>query len=203
MKLLTSVFALMICGSVFAQEQVYLESKKVVVNDSQAILVRTNKTPKRVKVVFNQVPMSESVCQAYDTRYVVQTNGSYCGYSRDVVYGRETYCTARNRRGNCTNYASRRTTRYVSYPRSCPVPETYCSQYGTNTSYTDDGVVLKFKNLPALGDSEQDSFLVSAKQKNYDGTNVVYQVKALETVQPYEVKDIGFLGIDKFSIRVK
>jgi hypothetical protein len=203
MKLMTSLFALLVCTSVFAQEKVLLESKEVSVNDTQAILVRTNKTPNKVKVTF-KVAMSETVCEQYDTRYVVRTSGSYCGYATTYRIINERVCTRRNPGNNaCVRYENR--TRRVAYTtaRACPVPETYCSRYGSATSYDSDKVVFKFKNLPALADSEQDTFAVSAKQKRYGGSNVVYDVKALETVQPYEIKDRGFLGSDRFVIKVK
>ncbi len=202
MKLLTSVFALLMCASVFAQEKVLLESKEVSVNGSEAILVRTNKTPKKVKVTF-KVPMSESVCEQYDTRYVVRTSGSYCGYYTTYRIVHERVCVRRDRQNRCSSYQTR--ARRVAYtsPRSCPVPETYCSRYGTATHYGSDSVTIKFKGLPALADSEQDSFLVAARQKSYDATGVVYDVEAQETVIPYVVKDRGFLGFDKFVIKVK
>lgn len=203
MKLMTTFFALLMCASVFAQEKVLLESSEVTVNDTQAILVRTNKTPKKVKLTF-KVAMSESVCEQYDTRYVLRTSGSYCGYATTYRIINERICTRRNPGNNaCVRYENRQ--RRVAYTtaRTCRVPETYCSRYGSATSYGTDKVVFKFKGLPALADSEQDTFAVSARQKNYGGSNVVYDVQALETVQPYVIKDRGFLGSDRFVIKVK
>ncbi|MFY7993687.1 MAG: hypothetical protein ACOVP4_10370 [Bacteriovoracaceae bacterium] len=203
MKLMTSLFALIICASAFAQEKVYLDSKDVTINDSQAVLVRTNKTPNKVKLTFT-VPMSDSVCTQYDTRYVIRTSGAYCGYATTFRIINERICTRRNPRNNsCIRFETR--TRRVAYrfARSCPVPETYCSRYGSVTTSESDKVTIKFKNLPALADSEEETFVVSAKQKRYGSSNVVYDVTAEETVQPYVVKNRGFLGIDKFVIQVK
>lgn len=203
MKLMTSLFTLIMCSAAFAQDKVLLESKEVTVNDTQAVLVRTNKTPNKVKVSF-KVAMSESVCEQYDTRYVLRTSGTYCGYATTYRIITERVCVSRNPRNNsCTRYQTYQ--RRVAYTtaRTCPVPETYCSRYGSATYYGTDKVVFKFKDLPALADSEQETFFVSAKQKRYDGSNVVYDVKALETVQPYVIKDRGFLGSDRFVIKVK
>lgn len=206
MKLMTSVFTLLMCVSVFAQEKVLLESKKVTVNDTKAILVRTNKTPNKVKVTFSKVAFSESVCERYATRMVFRTSGSYCGYVRQPYRTTEAYCVSRNQAGRCTVTRIRPVIVYRSFARTCPVPENYCAQYGTAVQYDNDSVVIKFDDLPALGDSEEDTFVVTARQKNYGGGNVVYNIIPQDTVVPYKVKSTGvfaFLGVDRFKISVK
>ena len=64
---------------------------------------------------------------------------------------------------------------------------------------------LKFKDLPALGDSESETFSVVATQKRYDSGSVVYEVKAVETIREYEIKrkKILFFKTDTYIVEEK
>jgi hypothetical protein len=205
MKKMISVIALMLSLSAMAQVKVDLNSDKVSVDAADAILVRTATTPKKVKVTF-KVPMYDSVCQSYATRPVLRTSGALCGYQTGTRAYDRVVCDAYNPYNHqCIRSHVERRIETVSIPRTCTVPEQYCSSYGTATSFENDTVTIKFKNLPALGGTEQDTFLVKAKQKRYDGTNVVYEVTPQQTVQEYVVKDRGFslFNYSKFVIKPK
>lgn len=204
MKKLIALLALTFTVGAFAQERVVLTSKNVSVSAQEAILVRTNKTPDTVVVTF-RVPMANSVCQQYAERTVIVTSGYQCGYHERVTgYTTRTVCVRTNpHNGQCVNSRTERIPVVSRYPRSCPVRETYCASYGTSTRFESDDVKIKFKNLPALGDSEEDQIRVVAKQKRYDGEAVVYDISIIQSVGEYEVKDRGLFGSDKYVIQPK
>jgi hypothetical protein len=186
----------------FAQDIIYLNSAEVDVRASEAILVRTSQTPAVVRITF-QVPMANSVCQGWSQRTVIVTSGARCGYGQRISgYTTRTVCVRRNpNSGECVNQRVERVPVYQTYPLTCPVTETYCSSYGTVTSYEADRVKIKFKNVVALGGSEVETFLVKARQRRYNGENVVYDITPLETIQTYVIKDRGFLGQDSYVIQ--
>lgn len=204
MKKLISLITLCFCFSAFAQERVVLTSSEATVNGPEAILVRTAQTPEVVEVRF-QVPMSDSVCQAYSTRYITVTSAARCGTVERVTgHTTRTVCVRKNpHNGQCLRTETQRIPVVSRYPRTCTVSETYCSSYGTVTSYESDTVKIKFKKLPALGGTEEDTFSVRARQRSYDGENVVYDITPMQTVVPYEVKSKGFFGYDSYVIEVK
>lgn len=205
MKQLLVLVSMIFTLSAFAQESVVLTDKTTTVYGSEARIIRTNQTPDNVVLALS-VPMANSVCEFYDTRYVFRTSGLHCGYNTHVRRITERVCVRKNERGACISYQDRTRTQTVQVARSCSVPETYCAQYGTATSYKTDTVKIQFKDLPKLGDSEQDIFLVKAEQKRYDGTDVVFTIKPEETIRPYKVKQKKFLGLfskDSFVVEEK
>lgn len=190
-----------------AQAPVELNAEKISINASSATVVRTNKSPNTVEISF-RVPMANSVCERYETRHILRTSGAYCGYDiieRRVLAGR--ICTRKNpyKPEECLRWEDTFRIERVQRPRTCMVPETYCAQYGTATSYETDSMKLKFKDLPALADSETDTFSIVATQKRYDSGSVVYEVKALETIREYEIKrkKILFFNTDTYIVEEK
>lgn len=202
MKKIITLLSLTLALSAFAQERVELTSKKIEVKSAAATLIRTNKSPSSIELSFI-VQMDQSVCQRYETRYVVRSDGAYCGWNehtRRVYVGK--VCVRTNPANECIRWGDQYRTETVRVPRTCPVPETYCAQYGTVTVPKKDSMSIKFKNLPALGDSESESFLVVAKQKSYDSSDVVYEVTPKETLRPYKVKQkkVLFVKTDSYEI---
>jgi hypothetical protein len=204
MKKFFALCTLLLSLSALAQERVVLNSSQVRVNASAAVLVRTAQTPDVVKVTF-MVPMSGSVCQAYSTRYVRVTSSMHCGTVRRVSgYTTRTVCIRRNPHNNeCLRTRTEKVPVYSSHPGTCTIPETYCSSYATVTNYEPDEVKFKFKKLPTLGGTEEDLISVRARQRSFDGENVVYDVNVIQSVIPYEVKDRGLFGSDKYVIQPK
>jgi hypothetical protein len=204
MKKLMTISAVAISLSCFAQERIILTSDEVNVTSTEAILVRTAETPDIVRVKFN-VPMSNSVCEAYSTRFVLVTSGAQCGYNEYVSgYTTRTICLRTNpQNGKCLRIETQRIPVIQRHPRTCQVPETYCSSYGTITNYETDEVKIKFKKLPELGGTEEDTFMVKARQKSYNGQNVIYEISSIQTVVPYTVKSKGLFGFDSYVIEVK
>lgn len=208
MKKTIALLALVLSLGAFAQEatKIELNAEKIDVNASSALVVRTNKTPGTVELTF-RVPMANSVCERYETRHVLRTSGVYCGYdimTRRISNGR--VCVRTNpHNGQCLNWQETWREERIQRPRTCMVPETYCAAYGTATSYETDSMKLKFKDLPALGDSESETFSVVATQKRYDSGSVVYEVKAVETLREYEInrKKILFFKTDTYVISEK
>ena len=206
MKNLLALLVLTVSAGAFAQERVVLNSKEVSVKADKATLVRTSSTPSIVTVTF-QVPMANSICERSATRLILVTSGSQCGYSARVTgYTTRTICRATNpRTGACLRTEIERVPVITNYPNSCQVVESYCAQYGTVTSYESDEVRIKFKNLPDLGGSEEETFLVKAKQRSYDVENVEYEISPVQTLngQEYEVKKKGIFGYDSYVIEPK
>jgi hypothetical protein len=208
MKKTIALLALVLSLGAFAQDAVKIElnAEKIDVNASAATVVRTNKTPGTVELTF-RVPMANSVCERYETRHVLRSSGVYCGYdtfTSRVSTGRT--CVRKNPYNNeCLQWGESYRTQTTQRPRTCMVPETFCAAYGTATSYETDSMKLKFKDLPALGDSESETFSVVATQKRYDSGSVVYEVKTLETLREYEInrKKILFFNTDTYVISEK
>lgn len=188
------------------QEKVELNAEKVSVNSDNAIVVRTNKTPAKVEITF-KTPMANRICERYETRHVLKADGAYCGYDiheRRIPTGK--VCTRKNPHNDeCLRWDETFRIETVRRERTCMVPETFCAQYGTAMTTKTDAMKIQFKNLPALADSESETFQVAAKQKSYDSGDVVYEVKTLETLQEYKVtqKKILFFKTDGFVIEPK
>ncbi len=206
MKKMFALLALTLSISGFAQERVVLDYDTARASGPDAILVRTAATPNTVVVTF-QVPMTQQVCERYDSRLVIVTSGSECGYDQDIIWDTDRYCARRNPHNKqCVRYETRRVARTVTRARTCSIPQSYCASYGTVTNYRADNVKIKFKNLPALTNAEEETFLVSADQKRMDGDNVVYNIRPLTTIYPlneYEVDSRGVFGDDFYVIKLK
>lgn len=206
MKKAIALLTLVLSLGAFAQERVELNAEEVSINASEAIVVRTNKTPGTVELTL-LVPMANSICERYETRHVLRTSSMHCGYEtriRRISNGR--VCTRTNpHNGVCLNWRETFREERVQYPRTCMVPETYCAQYGTATSMERDSMKIKFKDLPALGDSESETFSIVATQKRYDSGSVVFEIKPLETLREYEIKrkKILFFKTDTYIVEEK
>jgi hypothetical protein len=196
MKQIIALITLVVSVCSFAQDTVVLNSQEVSVNAAEAVVVRTNQTPNNVDISF-LIPMANSVCQRYDTREVLRASRIHCGVvtrTRTVRTGR--VCVRTNpHNGECLRYEDTSREETTTHARTCLVPESYCAQYGTSTSFKRDTMKIRFKGLPSLGDSESETFMISARQKNYDGIDVVYDVTPLETVREYKVTQKKFLGL--------
>lgn len=208
MKKTVAFFTLVLSLAAFAQEaqKIELNAEKISIDADSAIVVRTNKTPSKVEITF-RTPMANRVCERYETRHVLRADGAYCGYDiieRRIPTGK--VCTRKNPHNDeCLRYDETFRIETVRRERTCMVPETYCAQYGTAMTTKSDAMKIQFKNLPALADSESETFQVTAKQKSYDSGDVVYEVKTLETLQEYKVtqKKILFFKTDGFVVEPK
>ncbi|HXH30470.1 MAG TPA: hypothetical protein VNJ01_06640 [Bacteriovoracaceae bacterium] len=183
MKTSFAFITLALSVSAVAQERVELNSKKVSVNSSEAVLVRTSQTPETVEITF-RVPMANSVCERSSTHSVYLTSGLECGYDLQTRY---VYVHGRG--------GSRRYLETYNYPRTCMVNRSYCVEYGTSTMTESDTMKLKFKDLPALGGSETDTFKIRANQKRVDSEGVLYDISPLQTLVPYKVEKKKVLGL--------
>jgi hypothetical protein len=190
-----ALFGLSIVFSItsFAQETIELDSEQVEVRASEAKVIRTNRTPETVEISF-LVPMANSVCERYETRYVTHTSGSLCGWDthvRRIPVGQ--VCVRTNHSGRCILWQDTFREEVVHFPRTCTLPDTFCAERGTATTFERDTMKVRFKNLPALSDSESETFKISARQKNYNGRNVVYDVRAIKTLRDYKISQKKFL----------
>jgi hypothetical protein len=209
MKKLITLIALTLSVGAFAQETVYLTNSNVSVNSSSATLVRTASTPAKVEVTF-QVPMANSYCAEPRTEYVRRT----C-HRTETIYQTRTVCrdvsTAPNSTPNgntgpnynppsqtrrvCTEQRVNVGTRQIAY--DCSYTNSYCARYGTDVQTESDKVKIKF-DLPKLGGSEEETFVVSARQRAQDGSNVEYDINP--TKEGQTVKKKGIFGYDSYVI---
>lgn len=213
---------LVLTVSVGAIAQVEMNSDEVEVRGDQSIIVRTSKTPDKVKLTLNNIPVQSSVCNevAYRQYNSICTNTVPVREERvtcrDIVETRPTPSTPRGPRYNGTSAPTTTTTtrrvctktyatvyRQVSTP--CIRTESYCAKPGISTSYTSDSVKIKFKDLPALGGSEQETFSITAEQKDVDNSNIIYRITPINTInnKAYEVVKKGILGFDSYVIQSK
>lgn len=211
--------------SAIAQERVMMNSKSVEARGSSAELVRTARTPNVVTVTFN-VPMANTYCAEPRTEVVPQTCFRHQNDYRTREVCRDVVTTSvatpsttprgprYNNPGSSTSPVT--TTRRLcstenvlvrSYqiPYDCSFVRNVCDRYATNISTQPDSVKFKFKNIPSLGGSEEETFLVSARQRMTDGANVEYDIKALSTLngREYEIKKKGLFGADSYVIQPK
>ncbi len=210
MKKLITLIALTLSVGAFAQERVLLNGSSVRVNGSSAVLVRTAHTPDKVEVTF-QVPMANSFCAEPRTEYIRRT----C-FRQEQVYQTRTVCrdvavstpaptpgTPRGPRYNptpstrrvCTEERVHVGSRNVAY--DCSYSRSYCARYATDVSTESDKVKLKFK-VSSLGGSEEETLIVTAKQRTQDGQNVDYDI--IPSNENHVVKKKGILGYDSYVI---
>ena len=78
-----------------------------------------------------------------------------------------------------------------------------CIERVRRTTTEADRIQINFKHAPVLGGSEQDIFKLKGTQKKVDSENVIYEMKALETVHPYTIIKKGILGYDSYSVELK
>lgn len=195
-KLLTFCFFFLSLSAV-AQESVVINAPKLTARSQEVILVRSSLSPNKTEVTF-PVQMQHRVCMQHDSRTVYRQSGLECGYDyheRRVPSGAR-YCIETRTDGQCLRWRQDHRIERVQVARSCYFQEVYCSRYGTETRVKYDDMTLAFKNLPALGGSESETFLVTARQKEYDSGSVKYEVKAISTLEAYQIKKKKtFLGI--------
>jgi hypothetical protein len=228
MKMLLAMLVLTVSVGAIAQVEItqMLDKKEIGINSDSAILIRTSTTPEKVTLTM-QVPMASSVCEDPRSEYILRT----CHRSEQVYRTQEvcrnvttttpstTPSTPRGPRYNGTNPSGSNTTtttrrvctqdrvyvgtRTVAY--DCSYYNNYCAHWGTNVNRESDKVKIKFKDLPTLGGSEQETFRIKAKQRSKDGENVVYDITILSTVEgrEYEVESKGILGFDSYVIKTK
>ena len=195
MKHLLSLILFVISLPSLAQVSVELNSSEVSVDTDQAVIVRTSRTPEKVKIKM-QVPKDKETCERYDSRRVMRTSSLECGTDiayRQVPYG--SVCVRLDREsGVCRRYQTEYRMETYDIPRTCMVEETYCSQHGTVTVRELETLTVKFKKAAVLGGSETESFLVKADQKRYDGDSVRFNITAQQTIGTYKIERKKVLG---------
>src|SRR5690606_13011011 len=118
MKKILVIALMVLSGFSQAQERLVMSGSKATVNADEVLLVRTAATPDKVKIKMN-VPMANSQCLRYETRYVIRTSGSLCGYAVSERHIRERVCVDRDNRDRCVRYENRVRVVRASTPRTC------------------------------------------------------------------------------------
>lgn len=188
-----------------AQETLVINASRLSARTQEVILVRASHSPNKTEVTF-PVQMQHRVCMQHDTRMVYRQSGVECGYDyHERRVPTERYCIETRADGQCVRWRQEHRIERVQVARSCYFQEVYCARYGTETRVKYDDMTLAFKNLPALGGSETETFVVTARQKEYDSGSVKYEVRALSTLETYKIKKKKtFLGIgneDDFEVK--
>lgn len=199
MKKFLLIAVMAVCSFAQAQDRVVMNGSRATVNADEVLLVRTSSTPDKVKIKLN-VPMANSQCLRYDTRYVIRTSGALCGYAVSERHIRERVCVARDNRDRCIRYENRVRVVRASTPRTCRVAERYCSDYGTVTHRELDQVTIKFKNAADLAAGEEETFVIRANQTRYGSSGVKFDIEPVSTQINYTVREKGILGFDSFVI---
>lgn len=217
MKNIITLLAFTLSLGAFAQERVILNSSKVDAPSATAILVRTSQTPDKVEVRFNNIQMYGSVCYERYTETRTCYRNETVRHTRQVCRDVVVTVPDTTPRGPRYNNPSSPRTR-TERRRECK-PETIVSTRSVpyNCSYTEcryktepvgfanDKVKIKFKNLPRLGGTEEETFRVTATQNSTNGSNIVYSIipESVSHGYQYEVKKKGILGFDSFVIQTK
>jgi hypothetical protein len=199
----------MLTGICFANmERAELSSKNVSLSTNKAVVVRTARTPKKVKVSM-VVPMQKQVCAEYGYRDVWKQHPS-CGYHYEDRWRwenvcRRRVCTKRNAQGRCVQTRCdkwQRVRRHytVRVENYCYVTESYCARYSTVTSHERDEVTIKFKGLVELMPGEEETFELNSRQACYDCRDVDFSMKAIDTMGNYEIKSSEAFG-DKITVK--
>jgi hypothetical protein len=215
MKKMMTLLALTISVGAFAQERVVLNSSEVDVRSATAILVRTAQTPDKVEIRFNNIPLETRVCvervtvprtcfrqtDVYQTRTVCR-NVVTTPTSTSTGHTGPNYNPTPTTRRVCTNERYYVGTRQVPY--DCSYTE--CRREVIQPAgFANDKVKIKFKGLPNLGGTEEETFQVNASQNGADNSNIVYSIMALTTVNEgvYVVNKKGIFGYDSYVIERK
>lgn len=199
------IFSMSLSAVAQSAQPVELVGKEVSIDAAEAVVARTSKTAKEVAITLS-IPMQKTVCENYETHTEWRTSAIHCG--EDVHYDRRTVkvCDERNDKGECVRGHTEERTERIAVARSCMVPVTVCTQYGTATITKRDNMTIEFKKLPALAGSEADLFRVKGFQKQFDGDGVKYEVEVIQSVVPLKVKREGRLfgkSEDDFVVTVK
>lgn len=199
------VLSLVGSSAAFAQTQpqeIRLGKKDAVANGDRIVVVRDHLTPKKVKLYLD-IDYSYSVCVRHDTRTVYGQDSS-CGY--DTHYESRETCSTDSvcevwLDGECRSSRSEHSCSTESVPvsvmRSCYYEETYCSEYGTQTSTRSTKVNLKFKSrLHDLKAGEEERFEISGRQTAYGSMSARFTANVLSSVEPTET-DVRYFGTDR------
>lgn len=174
-------------------EDVLLEGETVEVKSGDT-LIRTSKTPKKVKLV-SVVPYTYNVCQEYGVRDVYSQDPS-CGYDTIWEYGCRNVCveyrqcssTTVGTNSNCG--CQRTSTVCQNYPtnvmRTCHHPESYCIRYGKVVRTNIEHTKIIFRKLFPLQEGEQENFSFSIRQYQEDASFYLFNVKDLNS--KYDVR---------------
>lgn len=204
MKKLITLIALTLSVGAFAQETKILDASDVSVASPNVTLVRTSQTPDKVEVMFNNIPMTSYECvESRNTEVRYQ-----CGQTAPVVIGtrREPVCLQYYPNTNrCRTMGTREVPVTRTETRYCTRYESQCLRHADIVRYASDKVKIKFKGLPNLGGTEEETFQVTASQNGRDSLNVVYSIRPIQTInnRTYEVNKKGILGYDSYVIEPK
>jgi hypothetical protein len=144
-------------NSVYAQDQeatVLLSQKHIQVNTFETTFLRNSSSPRRVIVTAPQW-ITESVCQAYDTRRVTYPCNGQC-YNQVI----------------CTGYGQRRQCRtvYTCMRTMCSRIESYCSRYESVARRAEKTIKFVFRSPKKLKPGHEEKYyLTTASQENING----------------------------------
>jgi hypothetical protein len=196
-------------GSPAHIQSVEMRQKKVDVHASRVVLVRTHRTPKKVKVKLT-VAMKGTVCVREATRMITRQDGAYCGYHttsrrsncrRQCVRFSACPSNSLNCRKRCVRYENRCDIRQIRVENTCTYPQTHCVERDVVvTGSKSSNVSIKFKNLPGLRVGEQEIFVLDARQSRISGSNIEFSLKARRSLQDYKIKVKDFFA-DRITVK--
>lgn len=162
LKIFLSI-GLVLSSSAFAQDVVSLDANNIIIQNDEAVFVRTSETPSVVNITFN-VPIY--ICDHYEIREFVKISRLHCGVERQPIVVND------GRGGTRVDYKK--------MPRTCLVPLQVCAKYSPEVKHQKGTVRINF-NLPRLEVNDAETYNIKAKQQNKHGNRIIYSVEPLDT----------------------
>lgn len=201
--------------------RVEMNSKHITLTDNSATLIRTSETPNRVKIKL-PVELDKLVC--VESGYVQHSgiDASRCGVYPVVRYAyRDVRILIRASRRECSRVRGNQNETCVNYPAeyrvdrvryeyleqvaaSCTWEEYECVRKAPRLNSEMRTVTLKFKRLAKLSATETETYELTSLQKRFDGNNVDYNLRAVDTKGDVKIKSRdGLFTLFKDVITVK
>jgi hypothetical protein len=186
-------------------EEIELTQKKMSIEKNLVTLIRTEKTPLKVKLDV-AIPMEFTKCEEYEVQTVFGRNG-VCGYDTHWEYGCRDVCTSyrtcspgsMSDNCGCQNYSNRCDNYPTQVMRSCYYPASVCVRTGTEIRTSRRNVTFNFKHARELVGSELEKYDLKVTQIFKDEYFV--RVEAQSDQADYKLKESQWFN--GYFIKVK
>jgi hypothetical protein len=167
---------------------VVLDSDDIALPAGDVRLIRTSATPKKVNLTV-PVEMGRRYCAVMGTRIVDGYSGAHCGWDRELRFDcyREKVCRPGPRGRMTCAWVSQCYDRWFSVARYCSweIPE--CERYDVESRPEIRKLKLKFKRVARLENGQSEVYELVARQKRLDGSEAVYDLKAVDVKHPVKI----------------
>lgn len=199
MKSVLFTFSLFVSCSVFAATSEYvLDDTEITIEENIAIIIRTDKTPDKVKINMS-APMGSFECAETQQVEVERTVMVDCAYVENNIQT-EWYCSHYKRNGRCAQFVD---TGFQKRPsgqlcaRVITELENECTRHAEVTNVVSDDFTLDFSKLPVLQKGQKDVFRISVKQESFGEENIIWGISTIDSQVNYKVTYDRLMGIFK------